>query len=176
MVTRTRMTLEEFLALPGIDEQRLELIDGEVYEKMSPRWGHGEIAGELYHHLRPFGRSAVEPRAIISGSGDRRDSAPLPDLAFYRSQPPARFDWMRRPPEMVAEILSPGQTRVSMRAKVDLYQSFGVRCILVFDPERELVDRYEGGELSTLALDDTLTLSVAPGFAVTVRDLLYRPE
>ena len=77
---------------------------------------------------------------------------------------------------MVAEILSPGQTRVSMRAKVDLYQSFGVRCILVFDPEREVVDRYEGGELSTLALDDTLTLSVAPGFAVTVRDLLYRPE
>ena len=43
-------------------------------------------------------------------------------------------------------------------------------------PERELVDRYEGGELSTLALDDTLTLSVAPGFAVTVRDLLHRPE
>ena len=34
MVTQTRMTLEEFLALPGIDEQRLELIDGEVYEKM----------------------------------------------------------------------------------------------------------------------------------------------
>lgn len=170
------MTLDEFLALPGIDEQRLELIDGEVYEKMSPRWGHGEIAGELYFHLRPFGRSAVEPRAIISGSGDRRDSAPLPDLAFYRHQAPTRFDWMRQPPDMVAEILSPGQTRVSMRAKVDLYQSFGVRCVLVFDQERELVDRYEGGTLTTLMLDDTLTLSVAPGFAVTVRDLLYRPE
>lgn len=176
MVTQTRMTLQQFLALPGFDEQRLELIDGEVYEKMPPRWGHGEIAGELYYHLRPFGRSAVEPRAIISGSGDRRDSAPLPDLAFFRHEPPERFDWMRRPPDMVAEILSPGQTRMSMRAKVDLYQSFGVRCILVFDPEREVVERYEGGELATFGLDDTLTLSAAPGLAVTVRDLFYRPE
>jgi hypothetical protein len=31
------MSLEEFLALPDIDERRLELIDGQVCEKISPR-------------------------------------------------------------------------------------------------------------------------------------------
>jgi Uma2 family endonuclease len=39
-----RMTLQEFRAIPGFDERRLELIDGEVYEKPLPRWGHGKLA------------------------------------------------------------------------------------------------------------------------------------
>ncbi|MCA9829991.1 MAG: hypothetical protein R3B97_05490 [Dehalococcoidia bacterium] len=44
MARKTRLSLDEFLAMPGIDEQRLELIDGEVVEKVPPRWGHGRIA------------------------------------------------------------------------------------------------------------------------------------
>ena len=58
MTTKTRLSLAEFLRMPDIEERRLELIDGEVHEKMSPRWGHGELVIELAFALRPFGFSS----------------------------------------------------------------------------------------------------------------------
>ena len=70
MTTKTRLTLEEFLRMPDIEERRLELIDGEVYEKMSPRWGHSSLAVELAIALKPFGFVGVEPRA-----GEKRPDA-----------------------------------------------------------------------------------------------------
>ena len=125
MTTSTRLTLEEFLAMPDIDERRLELIDGEVYEKLSPTWDHGELTIVLGELLRKAGRAAAEPRAIIPPTKDRAGSAPLPDLAFYRTARPGAREWMQSPPDLAVEILSPGQSRMEMRGKVDLYRSFG---------------------------------------------------
>lgn len=79
MTTRTRLSLDEFLALPGIDERRLELLDGEVYEKVSPRWGHSRIAlriGAMFDAIRHAG---VEPRAVIRQRADRAGSSLIPE-------------------------------------------------------------------------------------------------
>lgn len=171
MATKTRVSLDEFLALPGIEERRLELIDGEVCEKMSPRWGHGTLAGELYVLLREYGFPSIEPRAIIPGNADFDDSAPLPDLAFYRENPPEAFDWMRHPPDVAVEAISPGQSRREMRAKAELYVRFGVPSVWVFDLERETVDVYENGARRTLAGDDRLETAAVPGFSVVVSSL-----
>lgn len=67
MTTATRVSLQEFLARPDIDEARLELIDGEVVEKPMPNWGHGRIAIILGSILMPLGYPSAEPRAIIPG-------------------------------------------------------------------------------------------------------------
>jgi Uma2 family endonuclease len=171
MTTIMRLSLEDFLAMPGIDEQRLELIDGEVYEKVSPRWGHGHLVIQLGHLLLPFGVASAEPRAIIPGGQDYSDSAPIPDLSFYGDNPPAPDDWMRRPPDVAVEVLSPGQGRRDMRAKVDLYLRFGVGSVWVFDLQRESVDIYEGGSRRTLGNADTLTTPVVPGLAIDLGTL-----
>jgi Uma2 family endonuclease len=146
VTTSTRLTLEEFLAMPDIDERRLELIDGEVYEKMSPTWDHGELTVVLGELLRKAGRAAAEPRAMIPPTDDRAASAPLPDLAFYRSTRPGPREWLESPPDLVVEILSPNQSRVEMRGKVDIYRSFGVPVVWVFDLDRRSVDIYENSE------------------------------
>ncbi len=174
MTTSTRLTLEEFLAMPGIDERRLELIDGEVYEKMSPRWGHGALAGNLWALLEEHGFAAVEPRAVIQPAPDRGPASPLPDVAFYRHNPPADDEWMERPPDIAVEILSKDQSRVEMRRKVDIYRAFGIPVVWVFDPERESVDVYEAGTLRTLSGDDVLTSVVVPEFKHRVADLYER--
>lgn len=174
MVTQTRMTLEEFLALPGIDEQRLELIDGEVYEKMSPRWGHSRLAMRLGILLEPFGIAGVEPRAIIPSSGDLGPSAPIPDLAFYLENDPQDDEWMTRPPDLAVELLSLGQNRREIRAKVDAYLRFGVRSVWVVDLERRSVDIYEGGGRRTVAGNELIQSPVVPGFAVSVNTLFER--
>lgn len=174
MTTRTRLTLEEFLAIPDIDERRLELIDGEVYEKLSPRWGHSRIAIRLGALFDDIGFAGVEPRAIITPGPDRGPSAPLPDVAFYRQDPPADDEWMTRPPAVAVEILSLGQSRVAMRAKVDTYLAFGVESVWVVDLERESVDVYEAGARRTLTGDEPIESPAAPGFRITVAQLFRR--
>ncbi|MGI8926593.1 MAG: Uma2 family endonuclease [Tepidiformaceae bacterium] len=173
MVTQMRLTLQQFLAMPDIDERRLELIDGEVYKKVSPRWGHARLAIELGLALRPFGHVGAEPRAIVPGAPAHGPSAPLPDLALYRDAPPKSAEWMTQPPDLVVEFLSIGQSRSEVRTKVDVYLTFGVRTVWVFDTERESVDVYEGGNRLTASTDDILTGLAVPGFAKRV-DEIYR--
>ncbi len=174
MTTKTRLTLEEFLQMPGIEERRLELIDGEVQEKMSPRWGHGTLALELAFSLRDFGFASVEPRAIIPDAPARGPSAPLPDLALYKTAPPKSDEWMTRPPDLVVELLSIGQSRIEMRGKASIYVEFGVPCVWVFDLERLTVDVYEAGERRTLTPADHLTCGTLPGFSERVGGLFQR--
>ncbi|MGI8926319.1 MAG: Uma2 family endonuclease [Tepidiformaceae bacterium] len=171
MVTSTRTTLEQFLALPDIEERRLELIDGEVYEKPMPRWGHGSLAIVLGAKLNEVGFAAAEARALIPSSADMDASAPLPDVAFYRENPPASDEWMTLPPDVAVEILSRGQNRREMRAKIQAYVTFGVRSVWVVDIERQSIDVYEGGARRTLGRGDTLSSPHAPGFAMTLDEV-----
>jgi Uma2 family endonuclease len=172
MSTTTRLRLEEFLAMPDIEERRLELIDGEVVEKPMPTWGHARTAGTLITALNRVGIAGPEARAIVPASAAMDASALLPDVAFYRENPPAEDGWMTRPPHVAVEILSPGQGRRDLRAKVDAYIAFGVESVWVVDPATRTVDVYENGERRTLGEDDTLESPAAPGFAMTVAEIL----
>lgn len=174
VVTQTRMTLEEFLALPDIDERRLELIDGEVYEKMSPKWGHSRIVVRLGVLLEPFGVAGVEPRTLIPPSGDLGPSAPLPDLAFFLGDDPADDQWITRPPDLTVELLSIGQRQRDVRAKIDAYIRFGIRSVWVVDLERQTVDIYENGTRRTVAGEELIQSLAIPGFAIPVNSLFER--
>ena len=171
MAVATRTTMETFLATPDFDERRLELIDGEVFEKTMPTWEHGRYALRLGAALDAVGVASVEPRAIIPASPSFDASSPLPDVAFYRDNPPARGEWMTRPPHVAIEIMSRGQTRRDMRTKVELYLAFGVESIWIVDPRTESVEIYEGGSRRVLAGDEVIATASAPGFAMSVADL-----
>ncbi len=153
--------------MSGLDEGRLELIDGEVVEKVSPRWGHARIALLLAQHLDAFGVLSVEPRAVIPETAARGPSAPIPDVAFYTSAPLARDEWTSRPPGIAIKVLSPSQSRTEMRAKVDIYLSFGVHSVWFVDMERESVDICEEGARVTLSGDAPIHSSVVHGLSRT---------
>lgn len=174
MVTRTRLTLEEFLAMPEIDEQRLELIDGEVYEKVSPRWGHSRIALKLGGWFEMIGFAGVEPRVVIPPGGDEGPHAPIPDVAFYRSDPPEDHEWLTRPPDVAVEILSLNQSRREVRDKIQIYRSFGVGSAWLVDLERAEIEIYEQGGRRIMRGDDIVETVHAPGLSFRVRDLFAR--
>ena len=169
MAIATRLTLEEFTAIPDFDERRLELIDGEVVEKPIPTtWNHGRAAGELYAITRRLGSGAVEPRAMIPGSSARAASSPLPDFAFYVSGPPPDGRWMVDPPTIVAEVLSPGQTHRAMQTKVDLYLTFGVKSVWVIDLDGETFEVFEGESRRLWRAGETLRTAFVPGLAINL--------
>src|SRR5687767_12290121 len=127
MATATRVTLEEFLAIPEFDEKRLELLDGEVYEKPMPNAGHTDIAAYLTIHTARFGRPRGELRAMIPASSDSDASSPLPDFVLFVGDHPKGKEWMTFGSTIAVEIMSPGQRRLEMRRKIDMYIAFGVK-------------------------------------------------
>ncbi len=168
-ITR-RLSLEEFFAVPEFDARRLELIDGEVYEEMSPSYDHGRLAIVLGAYLNEFGYSSAEARAIIPHSDTIGPSAPLPDVLWSRELLETS-DWVRTPPGLMIEVLSVGRGRCEMRIKIDLYLGFGVPTVWVIDGERESVEIYDLGTRIEAHGTDKLRASEIPELDLSVAEM-----
>jgi Uma2 family endonuclease len=174
-----RLTPEEFLALP--DSEAYELIDGELRERnvsaisiwvgnlinfwltayARERGGvsFGEGLGLRIFPLRP--RHAPRPDGIFVSSG--RLKADLP--------PPTGF--LEIAPDLVLEVVSPGDLAVVVKAKIQEYLDAGVRVVWIAYPEaREIEIRRADGTLTILRVGDELTdETVLPGFSVPLLEI-----
>ncbi len=173
------MTLADFDALlsqPQYAARRLELIGGQVVEKMSPTEEHAFIAavlvGELYTYLRhnPVGRVTTEARH--HGPEDTRDSR-LPDVAFTRREralPLVREGAVPQMPDLAVEIRSPGDTLLSLREKALYYLTRGAQEVWLVLPRSQQIEIHRGdAAVRTLGLNDTLSAGdLLPGFTLAV--------
>jgi Uma2 family endonuclease len=178
MATTTKLTLDEFLALPET-EPASELIDGEVVQKPMPTWDHGVIQRllsfvlTLYLRAHPIGEAGSEIRCIF-GPADAEQPL-IPDYIFVRA---ARLrpgePHFRGAPDLAVEILSPDDRMTEAMKKLRFYLAHGVRMVWLIDPERRtLVVMTPPDQQRILIEDDTLDGGdVLPGFSCTVRDIL----
>jgi Uma2 family endonuclease len=167
-------TVEEFEALIARPEnagRRLELINGEIYEKM-PTEEHGMvilvIAGEIYIYLKqnPIARAGVEVRHRVEGDvhNDR-----MPDLSVTTD--------MRGPvpqmPDLAVEVKSPDDTYRVMRDKAAYYLQHSTRLVWLVYPEKRLVEVYRpDADSALLDINDSLDGGeVLPGFRLAIKDL-----
>lgn len=131
-VTGTRMTLDEWAALPFDDEFRSELIDGLLVVTRAPSEPHQIVVGELFVRLRdacpPSLGVRVGPLGVLV-----RDltSGLMPDLLVVREQDRGSLD---RLPLLVVEVLSPGTRGRDQLDKRRLYQHRGIPSYWLIDP------------------------------------------
>ncbi|MBE9185617.1 Uma2 family endonuclease [Microcoleus sp. LEGE 07076] len=111
----TKLTLAEFLALPDGDIY-YEFIDGQAIPKVSPKFFHFSLQEALCRLIRVGckSRGRVLPKWAILLKRLGKDWAPVPDLT-YISYARLPKNWRRNEacpaiPELVIEIISPGQT------------------------------------------------------------------
>ncbi|GAB4337379.1 MAG: Uma2 family endonuclease [Dehalococcoidia bacterium] len=177
MATKTRLTLEEFLALPE-SEPPCEYLDGEVVQKVSPNIPHSILAVEIAGRLRDWVR-ANEPCLVgvegrhVAGHLNR---AYLPDvhltkmsrIAGHENESP-----MTVTPDVVVEILSPDDRPTVVVDKVEMYVALGVPVLLLVDPGDRTIREYRAALPSRIYHEgDTLDLSpVLPGFRLDVSEL-----
>lgn len=146
----TRMTFDEFLALPETKPYR-EFVRGEVFEKPMPNPDHSalvfELAGLLRDYLRehPEGRGGTELR-----HADRAEERVyLPDLNVTtggRAAPRGSTAPVEQAPEFAIEVLSPDDRATRILDKADFYMRSGVKLLWLVDPENESVTVYRPGE------------------------------
>jgi Uma2 family endonuclease len=165
MVVRQKLTLEEFLKLPS--SERLEFIDGEVIEKVSPSPRHAAIQKKLIQLLdRLVGtRLLVLPEVRCIFGPDRR--ALIPDVSViarddFEPDPKGELpDEFTFPPRLAFEVLSPGQSAGLLLNKISYYMANGVAIAVVVDPEMRSATVYRPGQ-SLVSLDADSSLELAP--------------
>ncbi|MEH2397661.1 Uma2 family endonuclease [Nostoc sp.] len=146
---KTQLTLEEFLALPEGDIIS-ELIDGEAVPKfkndvMSPKFFHSSITGALFILLSAWaqGKGRVVIEWAIKLTRNQQDWVPVPDLT-YISYNRLSADWLQDEacpvaPELVIEIISPGQTFGEMTEKATDYLKAKVQRVWIIDTRAKTI-------------------------------------
>ncbi len=171
-----RKALGDFLDHPNRDSHRLELFDGEVYQKAPLAADHLALAARLGATLDEFGFAGVEARILMEGGPGWDASSPIPDVVFYRAKPVLKRDWPKSPPQLVVEILPPRRNRLFMRARIEAYLAGGTGAVWVVDVERRCVDVFERGSRRTLVGAERATTNAVPGLVVPVSTLFLEMD
>lgn len=175
--TKTKLTLEQFLALPET-KPASEYGCGEVIQKPMPNRPHSRLQiylGMLLLQVAmraKLGEVVTECRCIFGPPG--RERAFVPDIVFVAQERIGTDQFYLVAPDLAVEILSPGQSAVRFARKLLFYLTHGVKLVWVIDPEEQTVSVLEPGQDErVLRTGDTLDGgAVLPGFAVAVDDLI----
>lgn len=176
---KTELTLEEFFALPeGEGDITYELIDGQAVPKMSPKKFHSRLTRALIKLLEQWGeeRGEIGVEWAVKLTRKRRDWAPTPDL-LYVSYERLSPDWNQDEacpvvPELVIEIISPGQTFGQLAGKARDYLDAKVLRVWVVDSQaRSITVFYPDAAPQTYMGDMLLTDSLFEGLEFTAEQL-----
>lgn len=161
------------------DQQRLELVQGELISKLGKKRPHVNALIAVQAWLvRTFGEQFVNPEAPIDvAPEDNPTSEPEPDLVVL-SKPSRKFrDANPRPDDLqlVVEI-SDSTLGFDLTTKAELYARAGIVEYWVFDvPARRLIvhrDPLEGlyRSVTVYGADETVTPLASPGPEFRVAD------
>jgi Uma2 family endonuclease len=157
--TLTVASFERLLADPANAERRLELVDGEIVEKMTTE-EHGicvaNIQGHLWNYLRahPIGRVMPE---VHFRPADGAPTVFLPDVAVrLTTQPPARQGFVSEFPDLAVEVKSAANSLKALRNKAAFYLDHGTRAVWIVIPSKRLVEVYGPDSVDILTVNDLL--------------------
>jgi Uma2 family endonuclease len=175
---RTKSTYDDYRKTP--DDERWELLDGELVMAPSPTSFHQRVAGKLYRLLSDFvdsrglGEVFIAPLDVVLSDVN----VVQPDVLFVSS---LRADIVTREsirgaPDLVVEVLSPATASRDWRVKLDLYANHGVSEYWVVDPDGQRVwvmARSEGmlNEMGNYGIGEALASPTLEGFTANLDEV-----
>jgi Uma2 family endonuclease len=180
------MSLEDYM-MRFDQEGRFEILDGQVIALSPTIMIHIFIAKRIEVLLEKAAPKAFvirEAPFVLHDKSDWVKGSRVPDVLYieadrFEAYKQANPDWLQRPlsivPDLVVEVVSPGDNLNSVDRQVDLYLQDGVKLIWVVNPQRGKVYVHTSG-LNTITVyqgDDTITGgAVMPDFKVKASDIL----
>lgn len=166
-------------------EEIVELIKGKIFAKVAaPSRTHQGVSGNIYASFWSFLKN--HPCKVYSAPFDVRfskdpayhkiDSVVQPDISAICDLPKLDDKGCWGAPDLIVEVLSPGNSKVELQHKYELYQEYGVREYWVVHPVEStlliysLVDgTYQASRLFTAG--DKVQSSVFPGFELDLEEV-----
>lgn len=170
---QNKLTLPEFLTLSETSIT-YELIDGRAVPKMSPKLFHSLVQLALVTMLKDWhqgrGIACQEWAVILKRHG--KDWVPVPDVTYISFERLGE-DWLQdqacpTAPELIVEIISPGQSFGDLAEKAVDYLQAGVLRVWVVDIHaRTITVFYPDAPPQTKRGDATLTDVLLEGLQLT---------
>ena len=177
-----RYTPEELLAMP--DGKNFELVDGRLVERYIGAES-SRVGTQLCSRLDRFCED--QNLGIVWAADNGYQCIPhqpsgvrRPDVSFVkrgrlpRDVPPR--GWIRIPPDLAVEVVSPGDTAEDLEEKLRDYRKVGVPLVWVIYPELRVAKVFRrDGPSGELEEEDVLSgEDVIPGFHCPLREILPR--
>ncbi len=167
-------------------KERVELIKGKLF-KMSPAPNriHQKIAGELIAIFVTFFRgkkcqvfpAPFDVRLPIASKNGMASTVVQPDLSVICDVAKLDEQGCNGAPDLIIEILSPGNSKKEMREKFEVYEESGVREYWMVDPQEKIVLIYvlnESGQyigLQPLTDEQIASPSIFPELKVNLSEV-----
>ena len=138
-------TLEDYFALP--DDQRVELIDGVIYDMAAPTLLHQRLGGEIHRQIANYIMEKKGPCVPFIAPVDvqlDRDNKTMvqPDVGILCDWDKHRNGRIFGAPDFLVEVISPSTKRKDMTLKLYKYQNAGVREYWMIDLYRQAILTY----------------------------------
>ena len=166
-------------------EDRVELIKGKIFSMSpAPSRKHQEISQFISNEVYNFLKN--QPCKVFSAPFDVRlqrikddkkvHNVVQPDICVICDLSKLDDRGCSGAPELIIEILSPGNTKKEMKYKFELYEEAGVEEYWIVDPTEKTVLQYifSNGQLSNhrpLIEEDDLHSSVLKGFSLELQEV-----
>lgn len=174
------MTAEELL-LNDIPDKSTELVRGVLVVREPPGGWHGHLAARLTYllgqHVYPRSAGMLFGQDTGFHIGSDPDTVRAPDVAFVaaaRTSKIGRRGYAPIAPDLVVEILSPGDRPGEVLAKVADWLEAGTRLVWVVYPHRACARVYRAdGTIEIVGQDGALLgEDVLPGFSCPLSRVL----
>ena len=178
---RERLTYEEFCA--RVNEQKADLIHGEIFMASPARYRHEDLVNLWMSMLRRYAKKKKLGKVMGSRVAMKLDDheAPEPDIMFIKKDrlPLLKETEILGPADLAIEVVSPGSRHLDLVEKKDLYASYGVSEYWVIDPYRQRACFWKNvdGMWEDIAVDENgiMNSTVLPDFWLRV-DWLFAAE
>lgn len=176
-------------------KERVELFKGRLFQMAAPNVNHQRISSRLHIAIgiylsnkkcevfnAPFDVRLPLPAHKVSA--DKIDTVVQPDLCIVCDPRKLGKQSCIGAPDLIIEILSPGNSRKEMRDKFELYEAAGVLEYWVVDPHRRMVFAYVlnqkthkfVAELPVYTDQDVLKSNTFTGLAINLLEIFPEEE
>lgn len=173
------LTVEDLPYLPP-DEDRCELVAGDLIREPPPGGEHGGIALAVGAHLLAFAREHRLGRVFGEAGyvlASEPDTVRAPDASFVSTErisgAARRGPYVVGAPDLAVEVVSPDDTWRKVGAKAAEYLAAGAQAVWVIDPRHQTVTTHlPGRRPMTLGREEMLHGEpYLPGLSLAVADL-----
>ncbi len=164
-------TIDDYLALP--DEQRVELIDGVIYDMGAPTSPHQLIGGEVHRQISNYIHAKkgqcipfIAPIDVQLDCDNR--TMVQPDVLIVCDRSKINRRRVFGAPDFVLEVLSPSTKNKDIFIKGVKYMEAGVKEYWLVDPMKKTVITYDfrihdDAEIKMYTFDDKVPIALYDG-------------
>src|SRR5438477_10595378 len=180
MLQPALMTADDLLHV-RIPEKRIELVKGVLVVREPAGGRHGRVTTALTRHIGNHVHAHALGAVYAAETGftlaRRPDTVRAPDIAFVRRErlpDPEPSGFPDLAPDLVVEVVSPGDRAGEILAIVADWLSAGTRLVWVIDPARRVARVYRtDGTERILSVDESLDgEDVVPGFTCPLGEVI----